>query len=100
MSYSVINVRVFFWQGLYQQHDILIAGSRPVTITYYSVMGFGPPLAEGCLFMHWAYGGVQRQKHRLDVDDEIFIDWTWVWPMKTLNFGSKRLYKNEHTIEQ
>ena len=51
--------------------------------------------------MHWAYGGVQRQKHRLDVDDGIFIYWTWVWPMKTLNFGSKeRLYKNEHTIEQ
>ena len=39
--------------------------------------------------MCWAYGSVQNQKHRLDVDDEIFIDWTWVWPMKTLNFGSK-----------
>ena len=48
-----------------------------------------PPLAEGWLLVHWAYSGVQRQKHRLDVDDEIFIDWTWVWPMKTLNFGSK-----------
>ena len=47
--------------------------------------GFVPPLAEGWLLVHWAYGGVQRQKHRLDVDDEIFIDWTWVWPMKTLN---------------
>ena len=58
------------------------------------------PLWEGWLLMHWAYGGVQRQKHRLDVDDEIFIDWTQVWSMKTLNFGSKRLYKNEHIIEQ
>ena len=23
--------------------------------------------------MHWAYGSVQRQKHRFDVDNEIFI---------------------------
>ena len=32
-----------------------------------------PPLAEGWLLVHWAYGGVQRQKHRFDVDNGIFI---------------------------
>ena len=32
------------------------------------VTGFMPPLAEGWLLMHWAYGSVQRQKHRFDVD--------------------------------
>ena len=42
------------------------------------------PFSEGWLFVHWAYGGVQRQKHRFDVDNGIFICWTWVWPMKTL----------------
>ena len=50
------------------------------------VTGFMPPLAEGWLLMHWAYGSVQRQKHRFDVDNGIFICWTWVWPSKTLRF--------------
>ena len=68
---------------------------------YTFVAGFMPPLAEGWLLVHWAYGGVQRQKHRFVVDVGIFIYWTWTWPTKTLNFGSKeRLYKNEHTIKQ
>ena len=65
------------------------------------VVGFMPPLVEGWLLVHWAYGSVQRLKHRFDVDVGIFIYWTWVWPTKTLNFSSKeRLYKNEHTIKQ
>ena len=59
---------------------------RPHIRCQFYVTGFMPPLAEGWLLMHWAYGSVQRQKHRFDVDNGIFICWTWVWPMKTLRF--------------
>ena len=58
----------------------------PTLGTSFVVMGFMPPLAEGWLLVHWAYSSVQRQKHRFDVDNGIFICWTWVWPSKTLRF--------------
>ena len=31
------------------------------------------PLAEGQLLMHWAYGSGQRQKHKFDVEWNIYF---------------------------
>ena len=38
-----------------------------------SVAGFVPSLAEGWLLVHWAYGGGQRQKHKFDVECNIYL---------------------------
>ena len=38
-----------------------------------SVAGFMPPLAEGWLLVHWAYGSRQRQKHKFDVGWNIYF---------------------------
>ena len=32
-----------------------------------------PPLVEGWLLMHWAYGGGQRQKYKFDVEWNIYL---------------------------
>ena len=37
------------------------------------VMGFMLPLVEWWLFMHWAYSSGQRQKHRFDVEWNIYL---------------------------
>ena len=79
------------WPAAYWRCCASATSHRPHIRCQFRVAGFMPPLAEGWLLMHWAYGGGQRQKHRFDVDNGIFICWTWVWPMKTQILALKAL---------
>ena len=42
-------------------------------VDFLYVAGFMPPLAKGWLLVHWAYGSGQRQKHKFDVEWNIYL---------------------------
>ena len=61
----------------------------PTLGTSFVSQALGHPLQRGG-FMCTQPTTVYREKGtNYDVDDVIFIDWTGVWSMKTLNCGSK-----------
>ena len=52
---------------------ILPPAIGPTLGASFVVAGFMPPLVEGWLLMHWAYSGGQRQKHKFDVEWNIYF---------------------------